>query len=49
MNETDTEMVETLLTDGGETSPKQLARDLPILDLGHPSWSAISIGQLREH
>ncbi|WP_050023494.1 hypothetical protein [Halorubrum saccharovorum] len=30
MNETDTEMVETLLTDGGETSPKELAQSIGI-------------------
>ena len=35
MNETNTELVETLLTDGGEMSPKQLARNLPILDFGY--------------
>jgi hypothetical protein len=30
MNETDTELVETLLTDGGETSPKELARSIGV-------------------
>jgi len=30
MNGTDTEMVETLLTDGGETSPKQLAQSIGV-------------------
>lgn len=30
MNETDTELVETLLTDGGETSPKQLAQSIDV-------------------
>ncbi|MDB2276807.1 Lrp/AsnC family transcriptional regulator, partial [Halorubrum ezzemoulense] len=30
MNETDTELVETLLTDGGKTSPKELARSIGV-------------------
>ncbi|WP_435161125.1 Lrp/AsnC family transcriptional regulator [Halorubrum sp. SY-15] len=30
MNETDTELVETLLTDGGETSPKELAQSIGV-------------------
>ncbi|QAU11667.1 Lrp/AsnC family transcriptional regulator [Halorubrum sp. BOL3-1] len=30
MNETDTEVVETLLTDGGETSPKELAHSIGV-------------------
>ncbi len=44
MNETDTEMVETLLTDGRETSPKELAN--PSAFISTPSI-ALSSGSLR--